>query len=187
MCPRNNFELYLSLEYLNRVCCLIFQIQRIDLTESLQYFLEVESDMAKKHPNLQNTIVAGNESGETSVILRDTNVGKDDQVKAPSAELHIVVPSYIVIEIAEPNANWNVILGQTYKLYITVFDSNNRKLFPSANMVAEIDINTEYFLIDEETKNGTWLTGKPINIGSALVEATLLGVEDVETGTVPTF
>ena len=92
-----------------------------------------------------------------------------------------------MIEIAEPNANWNVILGQTYKLYITVFDSNNRKLFPSANMVAEIDINTEYFLIDEETKNGTWLTGKPINIGSALVEATLLGVEDVETGTVPTF
>ena len=150
--------------------------------ESLQYYLEVANDLANRHPTLQNTIVAGNKLGESSVILRDTNVGKDDQIKSPSAELQIVAPSYIEIGIAEPNDNWNVILGQNYKLYISVYDSNNRKLFPSANLVAEIEIEAGYFVIEDETQNGTWIHGQPIMIGSALVEAVLLGVTDVETG-----
>ena len=68
--------------------------------ESLQYYLEVANDLANRHPTIQNTIVAGNQLGESSVILRDTNVGKDDQIKSPSAELQIVAPSYIEIGIA---------------------------------------------------------------------------------------
>ena len=131
---------------------------------------------------MQNTIVAGNEVGETSILLRDTNVGRDDAVKSPSAELHIVAPSYIVIEIAEPNDNWNVILGQNYNLYISVYDSNNRKLFPSANFFAEISIGGGYFHVEERSKNGTWISGQPMIIGSAPVDATLLGVTDIDSG-----
>ena len=34
------------------------------------------------------------------------------------------------------------------------------------------------------TQNGTWLTGKPLKVGTAWVKAVLLGTKDVETGEV---
>ena len=156
------------------------------MADSQQYFLEPSTEDAQNHPNLKHTIVAGNEIGETTVILRDNNVGKDDAVKSPSADLHIVTPAYILIEI-DPLNNWHVIKGQQYNLFISVFDAQNRKLFPSANLVAELDVQEGYFETTSQTANGTWITGTPVQAGSALVRATLIGVKDVHTGEILTL
>ena len=74
------------------------RIQAIDLADSQQYYLEV-GDLASNHPRLKNVIVAGNVEGEVTVHLRDNNVGREDAVKSPSADLHIVPPAYIMIDI----------------------------------------------------------------------------------------
>ena len=115
------------------------------------------------------------------VYLRDNNVGPEDAVKSPNADLHIVAPSYITIDI-DPHSNWNVIVGQHYNLHISVFDSHNHRLFPSANLVAELEIEEGYFEVAKRTENGTWLSGQPLKVGSATVNAVLLGVKDIETG-----
>ena len=146
----------------------------------------MNSDLARNHPNFKNSIVAGIHLGEAVVSLRDNNVGREDAVKSPSADLHIVAPSYITIDI-DPHSNWNVIIGQTYNLHISVFDSHNHKLFPSANLVAELEVEEGYFESEYKTENGTWVTGQPLKVGSASVSAVLIGVKDIETGAVSTL
>ena len=84
-----------------KLAIISFQIHRIDLSTSPQYYLEVASDIAKNHPNLKETIVALSKTGECEIYLRDNNVGKEDSVKSPSADLHVVAPSYITIEIGK--------------------------------------------------------------------------------------
>ena len=54
----------------------------------------------------------------------------------------------------------------------------------SSNLVASLEIEEGYFEIDQVTQNGTWLTGKPLKVGTAWVKAVLLGTKDVETGEV---
>ena len=93
------------------------RFHRIDLSNSQQYYVKVGSELASNHPDQLETIVAGQVIGETEVFLRDNNVGKDDVVKSPSADLHIVPPAYINIDI-DPYNNWNVIIGKGYDLHI---------------------------------------------------------------------
>ena len=157
------------------------RIHAIDLTDSQQYFIEVSDDLAKTHPEEKNMIVAGSSLGETTVVLRDNNVGRDESVKSPSSDLHIVAPSYIMIDI-DPHNNWNVIVAQSYNIHISVFDSKNHKLFPSSNLVAELEVEEGYFDTLQKTANGTWIHGRPLKVGSAVVRAVLYGVKDIETG-----
>ena len=86
---------------ISKLAFITFQIHRIDLSTSPQYYLEVASDIAKNHPTLKETIVASSKTGECEIYLRDNNVGKEDAVKSPSADLNVVAPSYITIEIGK--------------------------------------------------------------------------------------
>ena len=65
-----------------------------------------------------------------------------------------------------------------------MFDHKHHKLFPSSNLVASLEIEDGYFEIDQVTQNGTWLTGKPLKVGTAWVKAVLRGTKDVKTGEV---
>ena len=65
-----------------------------------------------------------------------------------------------------------------------MFDQKHHKLFPSSNLVASLEIEDGYFEIDQVTQNGTWLTGKPLKVGTAWVKAVLRGTKDVNTGEV---
>lgn len=159
------------------------QIHKIDLASSQQYYLEVHTtSLARPHPHQKQAIVAGSTVGETEVRLRDNNVGGDDAVKSPSADLHVVQPAYIVIDI-DPHSNWNVVVGQDYNIHVTVFDAQNHQLFPSSNLVAELEVEEGYFYVGDKTENGTWIHGQPLKVGTAEVRAVLLGTKDVETGT----
>ncbi len=134
----------------------------------------------------KDTVIAGNQVGQAEVILRDNNVGKEDAVKSPSADLFIVQPAYIMIQI-DPHNNWNVIVGGSYSLYVTVYDSQNHRLFSSSNLVAELEIDDGYFQVEATSANGTWVHGVPLKVGTAEVRAVLLGTKDVETGSLVTL
>jgi len=94
-----------------------FQFHHIDLTSSGQYFLEVENpDVATV--DVDNAVVtAGDRYHYTSIFLRDKNVVLRSDVgevelKSPRADLHIVEPDHISIDI-DPYKSWIVLIGNT--------------------------------------------------------------------------
>jgi hypothetical protein len=92
---------------------LTFQIHLIDLTSSPQYYLEA------KNTDLVTVDVANVRAGSnldrTLIFLRDKNVDRstdlgETELKSPSADIHIVDPDHISIEI-DPYKSWIVLVG----------------------------------------------------------------------------
>ena len=69
-------------------------------------------------------------------------------------------------------------VGDWYELVIDVFDADNNKIYPSDNIVIEVDVPGEFFRVGESSANNTWHLGTPVKAGVADVRATLLGVND---------
>lgn len=158
------------------------RIHKIELSKSQQYYLDVaNTDLAAVDSNEKQTVFAYYQVGVTDVSLRDHNVGRDEGVKSPSADLHIVQPAYITIDI-DPYSNWNVLVGNPYNLHISIFDAENHRLFPSSNMIAKITVDAGYFEMEETTKNGTWVNGRPLKTGTAEVRAVLKGTINPANG-----
>ena len=90
--------------------------------------------------------VTGLALGVTEIHLRDQNVAPEDVVKPPTADLHIVAPSYITLGI-NPHQNWNVAMGNDYEIVVEIFDSDNNRLYASDNIVMEVTLPGEYFRV----------------------------------------
>ena len=68
------------------------------------------------------------------------------------------------------------ILYFRYEVTVDIFDVENRKMFPSENLVVHVEFDKAgYFDVSESTKNGTWLSGSPVQSGLVDVVATLVG------------
>jgi hypothetical protein len=123
--------------------------------------------------------------GSTEAKLRDHNMAaSDDTIKSPSAEITVVVPRYITLAL-DPHRNWNAVLGGQYEIVVEIFDSSNNAVFPSENLVIEVKVSSEYFVVKDKTENGTWHSGIPVKTGTAEVTATLLGTKDDSERLVP--
>jgi len=101
---------------LNYKFYLTFQIHLIDLTSSPQYYLEA------KNTDLVTVDVANVRAGSnldrTLIFLRDKNVDRstdlgETELKSPSADIHIVDPDHISIEI-DPYKSWIVLVGNQW-------------------------------------------------------------------------
>jgi hypothetical protein len=45
---------------------------------------------------------------------------------------------------------------------VEIFDAENRKMFPSGNLVVKVSFQLDgYFDVAETTQNGTWISGTP--------------------------
>lgn len=142
-----------------------------------QYFLTVANKDLVRLESESSSEVVGLALGSTEVYLNDHNVHPDDLVRPPTADIHVVVPAYITLSI-HPYNNWNVLINNNYEITVEIFDSNNNRIYPSANIVMKVDIPQEYFKTQESSSNGTWHFGQPIKVGIADVSATLYGIKD---------
>eukprot|EP00095_Tigriopus_kingsejongensis_P012070 maker-scaffold60_size442463-snap-gene-0.28 protein:Tk12070 transcript:maker-scaffold60_size442463-snap-gene-0.28-mRNA-1 annotation:"nuclear pore membrane glycoprotein 210" len=142
-----------------------------------QYFLAVANSEIVKLESESSSEVVGHSLGSTEVYLKDHNVHPDDYVRPPTAEIHVVTPAYITLSI-HPYNNWNVLLHNHYEISVEIFDSNNNRIYPSDNIEMKVDIPQDYFKTEERSRNGTWHSGSPIQVGIADVSATLYGVKD---------
>jgi hypothetical protein len=62
---------------------------------------------------------------------------------------------------------------------VDIYDAENRKLFPSSNLVVKVDfMQSGYFNVAQTTANGTWVFGTPIKSGTVQVKATLVGTRN---------
>jgi len=70
----------------------------------------------------------------------------------------------------------------SYAIVVDIFDSSNNRIYPSDNIVMEVNVPKEYFALSMSSENGTFHAGSPLKVGTAEVSATLIGVRDVNTG-----
>lgn len=85
-----------------------------------QYYLEAENTEIALSTKKTGNITALKE-GNTRIVLRDRNVGKDDPVlKLPAATLHVVQPAYIVLNVL-PHRNWAIVVGDYHDVLAEVY------------------------------------------------------------------
>lgn len=94
-------------------------MEEIVLPDS-QYYLEAEgTDIASSTKKTGN--ITALKVGNTRVVLRDRNVGKDDPVlKLPAASLHVVPPNYLVLNVM-PHKNWAILAGDYHNIVAEVY------------------------------------------------------------------
>lgn len=94
-------------------------MEEITLPDS-QYYLEAESiDVASSTKKTGN--ITALKVGNTRVVLRDRNVGKDDPVlKLPAANLHVVKPDYLVLNVM-PHKNWVILAEDVHDIVAEVY------------------------------------------------------------------
>lgn len=140
-----------------------------------QYHLAIGNpDLASGSPD--EALVTGIALGSTEVILRDSNLASDIDTRLPRADLYIVQPNYITINV-NPHKNWNVVVGKRYEIVVDIWDSENNHIYPSDNVVVKVEVESGFFDIESRSTNGTFVVGQPIKVGTAQVQATLIGLK----------
>ncbi|XP_069952997.1 nuclear pore membrane glycoprotein 210, partial [Cherax quadricarinatus] len=156
----------------------VFQIKQghlsvIDLPAS-QFYLQV-ADTEIAELNTDGISITAKNLGTTRVILKDNNV-VSELVKQPTATIHVVDPSYLIISI-EPHNNPALTRGKHYAVIVNVFDKQDNKIHLAENVVIETTIQSEYFASEFVSKNGSYVYGVPIKTGKTKVQAVLLAIQ----------
>nr|XP_045612932.1 nuclear pore membrane glycoprotein 210-like isoform X2 [Procambarus clarkii] len=156
----------------------VFQIKQghlsiIDLPGSQFYLQTADTNIAEL--NKDGISITAKSLGTTQVILKDNNVIAE-LVKQPTATVHVVHPSYLIISI-EPHNNPALTLGKNYAFIVNVFDKQDNKIYLAENIVIETTVSSEYFTSEYVSKNGSYVYGVPIKTGKTKIHATLSAVQ----------
>lgn len=149
-------------------------LHTLDISTS-QFYLEVH-DPETAVLNDDGISITALQLGSTQVVLKDNNVKSSELVKNPTANVHVVEPSYLTISIA-PYNNPVLITGRHYAILVNVYDKNNNKVFLADNIVVETTISQDYFTSEFVSENGTYVYGVPIQVGQTKVHATLSAIK----------
>ncbi|CAH1116509.1 unnamed protein product [Phaedon cochleariae] len=155
------------------------RMEEITLPDS-QYYLQAENEEIS-YTNKKTGNVTALKEGDTRIVLRDRNVGKDDPLmKLPAAHFHVVKPDYIVLNIL-PHKNWAVLVGDHHDIVAEIYSSTDHKLYIGGSVQLYMDVSPE-FVVTSRSANGSWLTGYGIKSSIATVQASLDGVYHEKTG-----
>ncbi|CAH1996561.1 unnamed protein product [Acanthoscelides obtectus] len=145
-----------------------------------QYYLEAE-DTSVAFSLKKSGNITGLKPGNTRIVLRDKNVGKDDPLmKLPAANLHVVQPSYIVVNVL-PHKNWAILLGDHHDIAVEVYSETDHRIYIGGSVQVFIDVTPE-FRVTSRSANGSWITGYGIKPAIASVKAVLDSVFSTQTG-----
>ncbi|XP_042211678.1 nuclear pore membrane glycoprotein 210-like isoform X2 [Homarus americanus] len=161
----------------------VFQLKQghlstIDIPAS-QFYLQV-ADTEIAELNDDGVSITAKTLGTTQVILKDNNVISSELVKQPTANIHVVDPSYLIISI-EPHNNPALILGRRYAFIVNVYDKQDNKIFLADNIVMETTVPSEHFASEYVSRNGSYVYGVTIKTGKTKVQATLTAIEVGDT------
>ncbi|XP_076028770.1 nucleoporin 210 isoform X2 [Oratosquilla oratoria] len=149
-------------------------LSTVDIAASQYYLQVINTEIAEL--NEDGISVTALSLGTTQVILKDKNVKSLEMVKNPTANVHVVDPSYITLSIS-PHDNWVVLCDNQYAITVNIYDKDNNKIFLTENVVVETEISADYFKSDFVSKNGTFIHGTAVKVGTTKVTATLNAVE----------
>ncbi|XP_057657575.1 nuclear pore membrane glycoprotein 210 [Diorhabda carinulata] len=157
------------------------RMEEVELPDS-QYYLEAENQQIAFSTKKTGDII-GLKEGVTRIVLRDRNVNKDDPLlKLPAANLHVVEPDYLVLNIL-PHKNWAILVADHHDIVAELYTVDDHKIFIGNFVKIEMEVTPE-FVVVEKSLNGSWLTGYGVKPCVAVVQASLDSVKSEKIGKV---
>ncbi|XP_063241052.1 nuclear pore membrane glycoprotein 210-like [Bacillus rossius redtenbacheri] len=155
------------------------RLSRIPLP-SPQYYLEVQDPSVAAISD--EGLATGRLAGKSRVLLHDRNVEDKEIVKMPSVSITVVKPYSVSLAVL-PHRNWALLVRENCQIVVEIYDRNDHKLHIGSKTQVAVEIPAEYFHVEESTKNKTHNSGWPVQVGTAVVKAELLGVHGCASGT----
>ena len=127
------------------------------------------------------TLTAGKEPAEGQLQLVDQNVGPGEEVKTPSAEVHVVLPARLELSLL-PHKSWSVTVGMEVSVLVEVFDIAGNKIHASDDLVINLSTDPSHLDVVSSLANGTLTSLRPTSVATTTLTATLVGTKACPLG-----
>lgn len=150
---------------------------------STQYYLELSDDGVCKLDPSQSSLYCA-QLGSASLTLLDRNIQvHHDSFTPPTATIHVVPAAYITLSIT-PGRAPVLQLGGEYLLEVQIMDPDSHQLYPSKNIVSEIDFDAS-FLKQLGRESSTAVLVKAIQVGRVVVHGRFLAMRRTDRDDAP--
>ncbi|XP_034650684.1 nuclear pore membrane glycoprotein 210-like isoform X1 [Drosophila subobscura] len=137
-----------------------------DITESKQYFLEVEDTEVA---SLRGSTATGETLGRTQILLRDRNMPETvKNTKGPSALLTVAEPHKLGISLL-PYNNWVTVEGEKHEVVFDLYAPDGQKVTLGNRFAIHSNLDKSLFGILNKTKNGSCLYGEALQKGVSTI------------------
>ncbi|XP_034665021.1 nuclear pore membrane glycoprotein 210-like isoform X2 [Drosophila subobscura] len=137
-----------------------------DITESKQYFLEVEDTEVA---SVRGSTATGEALGRTRILLRDRNMPETDKnTKGPSTLLTVAEPHKLGISLL-PYNNWVSVEGEKHEVVFDLYAPDGQKMTLGNRFGIHSNLDKSLFGILNKTKNGSCLYGEALQKGVSTV------------------
>merc|ERR1740123_2714454 len=121
-------------------------------------------------------LTASKEAAEGPLQLVDQNVGPGEEVKTPSAEVHVVLPHRLELGLL-PHKSWSVTVGMEVAVLVEVFDIAGNKIYASDDLVINLNTEPTHLTVKSSLSNETLTTLMPTTPAATTLTATLVGTK----------
>ncbi|BFF88831.1 nuclear pore membrane glycoprotein 210-like [Drosophila madeirensis] len=137
-----------------------------DITESKQYFLEVEDTEVA---SVRGSTATGETLGRTRILLRDRNMPETDKnTKGPSTLLTVAEPHKLGISLL-PYNNWVSVEGEKHEVVFDLYAPDGQKVTLGNRFGIHSNLDKSLFGILNKTKNGSCLYGEALQKGVSTI------------------
>ena len=127
-------------------------------------------------------LTASKEPAEGQLQLVDQNVSPGEEVKTPSAEVHVVLPSRLELTLL-PHKSWSVTVGMEVAVLVAVFDIAGNKIHASDDLEINLSAEPTHLTVVSNQANGTLTTLMPTSPAATTLTATLVGTKSCPLST----
>ncbi|XP_019850496.1 PREDICTED: nuclear pore membrane glycoprotein 210-like [Amphimedon queenslandica] len=124
--------------------------------------------------------VTGMVIGSTEIVLHDKNMLNIPHAAKPSADIHVVFPHHIDLDVL-PGHQWVLQVGKQYVFIVNLKDTNNHKILITKNVLLVTEVSSDYFSIHYSTANGSYHSVTADEPGKTYLNASINQLKHPET------
>eukprot|EP00117_Sycon_ciliatum_P012254 scpid5767/ scgid13392/ Nuclear pore membrane glycoprotein 210; Nuclear envelope pore membrane protein POM 210; Nucleoporin Nup210; Pore membrane protein of 210 kDa len=130
--------------------------------------------------DLSQSLVTGLQLGSSKLQLSIQNMPSLSERYHKAADLHVVLPAYLQINIH--TGSWVLEVGRLYIITVTLFDSGDNQLLITDNMRLSTQLSSYFDDILFASANGSYFHARAVRAGVTTIKSNLTGVENKLTG-----
>ncbi|XP_065301322.1 nuclear pore membrane glycoprotein 210-like [Dermacentor albipictus] len=162
--------------YLLPGCQACFRLQRLmqgrppsPVAPSDRYTQRIEDSRVAR---LTGLCVLAQRLGQTQLLLTNAHLSVDG--RQPSAEVHVVKPSYLRFSVT-PGDAWMLERHAWYWVQVQLFDEQHHQIHASEGLNVDVHFSPDYFKVEDSTENGTLHFVRTLLSGRTVIRAELVG------------
>lgn len=172
--------------YLLPGCQACFRLQRLmqgrppsPVAPSERYTQRIEDSRVAR---LTGLCVLAQRLGQTQLLLTNAHLSVDG--RQPSADVHVVKPSYLRFSVS-PGDAWVLERQALYWVQVHIFDEQHHRIHASEGLNMDVHFPPEYFEVNYSTENGTLHWVRALQTGRTVIRAELVGCRQPDGSLVP--